>query len=222
VEPSNDLTIIYFLIFVGVTLYIAYELKKRRSKKLELEADSLGLSFDKKGRDDSIEKHAGFNLFSQGIGKEIMNEMWGDYNDIKASAFGYQFILNSQTESDSITYKQTVLSIDVEQKNVPDFELVPVHFMHKIGRKLGFKDVKLPSHSEFSDQFLLTGDNEESVQQFFSSDIVEMLKNKQDISMEFKSNRLLIYRSSVLCKPGMVSQFLEEGRAIYHTLIKEG
>ena len=86
---------------------------------------------------------------------------------------------------------------------------MPANFLHKVGKFFGFKDIKIISQPEFSDRFILRGDDEEGIRSFFTNDIVDSLKNKQDLCLESKNNILLLYRNSKLCKSSEIAGFLE-------------
>ena len=212
---------IYLILFiVGITLLITYVLVKQRSKNLQKEADLLGLSFNKNGRDVTLEKHRDFSLFSHGVDKTITNEIWGEYKGKNLSVFGYRYSTDTEANDSRTVNKQTLISIETNNNSIPDFELVPASVFHKLGTFFNDKKVELIAHPEFSKKFLLRGDDDQGIRDFFTDSIVEIFRDKLDVSVESKSNILLLYRNSKLCKSSEISRFLEEGDDIYRVFFQ--
>jgi len=218
-ELSGDFSWIYIIIFIIGALLHLYLYEKKYTKKLELIADKLGFVFSKSGRELTESMHQNFELFSKSHRKILKNEMWGIDGNNNVSIFEYCYTLgNNESEN---TYKQTVLSIECSELNSPHFELRPKNTFHKIGQVFGYQDINFNSFPIFSKKYLLRGDDENKIQEFFTPEIIKFFESNLDICVEAQGNILIFYKASKRCKPNEIKIFYHDGKTILSKFIGE-
>lgn len=203
---------IWLLLYIGIVFAIRYLYKKKRSKELQLAAQSLGLYFEKKGSLNIEQRFGQFPLFSQGYGKKIRNRIYGTVDSVDVMVFGYQYTVGRGGHP--TTYKQTVASFRSNKMNLPGFELRPENLFHKIGGVFGYQDIDFDTHPDFSRYYLLKGSDEAAIRSIFSSTILSFFEQHKGLCVEAQSNTLLCYRRRKRVKPDEVKLFFEEGHRI--------
>jgi hypothetical protein len=111
-----------------------------------------------------------------------------------------------------------VISFQSSNLALPEFELRPENFLHKIGKVFGFDDVNFESHPLFSKAYLLRGANEEAIRDLFTPKLIEFFEANGGISLEASKDGLIYYRAGKRIKPTDVRSFMEEGFRVYGIL----
>ena len=104
---------------------------------------------------------------------------------------------------------------------LPEFELRPEHFFHKIGQALGYSDIDFETHPEFSRRYLLRGPDEAAIRDFFQPELLSFFESNQGVSLEASGDRLIYYRARKRIKPEEVRAFMEEGFRVYGAVKKK-
>ena len=147
-------------------------------------------------------------LFKQGRRPRVKNLMHGRIEDLAIFIFDYAYTTGSGKNSN--TWNQTVTAIQLTGDRLAEFELRPENLFHKIGSAMGYQDIDLEGHPEFSKKYLLRGSDETAICAAFNDDIVEYLTASKGISAESSGDWLVVYRSRKRVSPDAVSDFLEE------------
>lgn len=211
---SDSDLIIFFIISCSLILIIGYVYEKRRTEALQKTARSLGLSFDKTLNSNKIDnKYDCFQLFNHGHAKEVKNIIHGKRSGANLMIFGYQYTTGSGKNSS--TTKQTVVSFETDRMKLPSFYLVPENFMHKIGKVFGFEDIDFDKYPNFSNAYLLRGNDSEEVRRVFSPKILNYFERNKGIYIEAKGNMIVYYRKSKRIKPDDIRDFLAEAETIF-------
>ena len=92
----------------------------------------------------------------------------------------------------------------------------------KIGGALGFQDIDFESHPTFSSMFVLKGDNEPAIRDFFTPEILEFFETKKGISVEANlGGSLMFYRPNTRRKPAELRDLLEQAYQIFGMMIDQ-
>lgn len=202
------------VVFSAVTVFVAvyYLYGKKRSRALEVIANSMGLSFRRKDRLPEDVEAAKFHLFSQRssrMQKRIQNLMYADADDINILLFGYSYAKGRTI------CNQTVALFYSDSINLPNFDLRPEHVFHKIGSALGYQDIDFESHPRFSSNYLPRGEDENAIRKIFTYAILAFFSDNTGLSVEARGNRLIFYRHGKRAKPNDMPSFLYEARSIF-------
>ena len=210
------LLIIGVLAIGGGIMFAAHKFEQARREKLKAVAGEMGLEFHPHG-DPTVQKAVGqLRLFNKGHSRKTQNMLCGRTDDIELAIFGYRYRTGGGKNQQ--THKQTVISFRSPHLTLPAFELRPEHLFHKIGQAFGFKDIDIKSHPVFSKRYLLRGQDEAAIRDFFSPDILEFFEAQNGVSVEAANDRLIFYRSGQRIKPDKVRSFMEEGFRVYELL----
>jgi len=76
---------------------------------------------------------------------------------------------------------------------LPTFSLRPESFFHKIGAAIGMQDIDFEEHADFSDNFVLTGDDEQLVRQFFDNGLLNEFANAKESASRLLRGVLSIF-----------------------------
>ena len=140
----------------------------------------------------------------------------GQTEDIELAIFGYRYTTGGGKHQH--THQQTVISFQSPHLSLPEFELRPESFLHKIGKVFGFEDVNFDSHPLFSKRYLLRGSDEAAIRDVFTSELLEYFEAQDGVSIEASRNGLIYYRAGKRIKPTDVRPFMEEGFRVYGIL----
>lgn len=96
------------------------------------------------------------------------------------------------------SHKLSVILVTVLEIPIPDFTLTKEGFVDKVFQSLGYEDIDFVEFPRFSEIFLLNGENKQTIKTFFTKELIKFLEQNSSLSIEAKSNRLLIYRDKHL------------------------
>ncbi len=201
---------------VGLIIFGVYKYEKARTEQFQAVSDELGLQFHPKGDpafQSSISHH---RLFNQGHSRRTKNMIFGQTEDVELAIFGYRYTTGSGKHQQ--THQQTVISFQSPHLALPEFELRPESFFHKIGKVFGYTDVNFDSHPLFSKRCLLRGANEAAIRDLFTPELLAFFEVQEGVSVEASKDGLIYYRASKRIKPTDVRAFMEEGFRVYGIL----
>jgi hypothetical protein len=203
----------YVLILAGVMVAGAafaaslYLSEKRRTAWMRQAAEELRFAFVPKGDADTL--FSGFQLFSQGKRKRVLNLMQGVANRLEVRIFDYSYDVAGRKGVDAP--RQTVITFRSPDLNLPSFSLRPKNVLDKIATVLGHQDIAFADRPIFTKTYLLRGTNESAVRELFDDRAASFYEEQPDLSAEGGGFELLFYRANTLVPPEQIRAFLEEG-----------
>ncbi len=197
----------------GVILFAMRRYEQSRTQQFEAVAEELGLEFHPTGDPTVMEQVGRLRLFNQGRRRKSSNMLHGRTNDLDIAIFEYRYTTGSGKHQH--THTQTVFALQSPHLQLPDFEIRPEHFFHKIGQAFGYKDIDFDTHPTFSRQFLLRGPDEAAIRATFSPEVLDELETRPGLSIEASRDRLIVYRGGKRIKPAEIRPFMELGFAVY-------
>ena len=204
-------------VFVAVIImFVAYAERKRR-EGLEEIANELGLTFLRDGDSNIHNQIGGFGLFNQGRRREMSNLIKGTTDEVQIAIFDYKYVTGSGKNQS--THSQTVASLQSNLINAPDFTLRPEGMFDKIGGALGFQDIDFETHPQFSSMFVLKGDNEARIREFFTNELLEFFETQSGISLEARQGALIFYRPRSRAKPEQVKDLLSQAYGVFGAIV---
>lgn len=201
------------VVLIGGIIYAHQQYEKARMEQFRSVAAELGLDFYPAGDPVVMEAIGHLRLFNQGHGRKTKNMISGQSDDIGIAIFGYRYVTGGGNNQQ--THHQTVISFQSPNLSLPEFELRPEHFFHKLGQALGYTDIDFETHPVFSKRFLLRGPDEAAIREFFKPELLEFFESRQGISLEASGDRLIYYRARKRIKPEEVRAYMEEGFSAY-------
>ena len=205
-------------IIIGVILLrlrIVKRREKERSLILNALATEIGLEFLPAQDDELLAKMQVFSLFNKGHSREMKHVMKTKTDNVKMTLFDYAYTTASGEHHSRHT--QTVVAFEHDSLSLPKFTLSPEGLFSKIGAAIGFQDIDFDEHSEFSKSFVLKGEDEPAIRNFFDRDKLEFFAQRKESYIE-TAHSFFIYTRDGRKKPEQIREFLKEGYSVYTAL----
>ncbi|MEP2025880.1 MAG: SulP family inorganic anion transporter [Reichenbachiella sp.] len=160
-----------------------------KQNRIQEYADSIGMDYYPI-KSMSTNQYQGFSFNLKGKVKYTENMIsgsidghWVVYNEV---------ILDTslETKSNDLKIPTALIYLGVES---PKFTLEKEGFIDKLKAYAGYDDIDFEDYPNFSDKFLLMGENEESIRKFFKPELIELIENYPYYHIESKGNVILIH-----------------------------
>ncbi|RME02715.1 MAG: hypothetical protein D6816_10900, partial [Bacteroidetes bacterium] len=112
-----------------------------------------------------------FFFFIIGHSRKVFNILYSatDFLEEKLAVFDYRYTI--QAGNTPVTQLQTVFFIQSKQLSLPQMLLKPENFFHKIGTWFGMQDIDFEEYPEFSDRYLLQGEDEQRIRKTIDENV---------------------------------------------------
>ncbi len=194
---------------VGAIIYFNYRSQRKRAEAMAQIAAELKLVFTPEGDETVMSEHAAFHLFLQGRSKKVRNLMRGTVRDLHVSIFDYQYTVGAGKHQH--TWNQTVISFELQGRNLPAFTMRPENVFHKLGSMMGYQDIDFEISPGFSKKYLLRGPDDAAIRSVFTSRALIFFESEPGLCVEADGRKLIVYRHSVRVKPELIRESVEKG-----------
>lgn len=159
-----------------------------------------------------------FKLFKAGSGKQISPMIITRENDLHFTcAFDYCYTIS--TGKSSATFRQTVFFRYSKELALPHFILVPEKWYHRLGTYFGMQDIDFVEYPEFSQNYLLRGQDEDYIRHHFNHpEMIRYFKKQEGFSIEGMNYLLILYRHNVVLPAGQIRKLIEIGNTLHNYL----
>lgn len=206
--------------FLVISLIVGFVQQGLRRRKLAETAESLGLEFLPGGDNQLKRSLSEFPLMSRGRSGRMKNLMRGASGSITTAMFDYSYRTRSGEESS--TRHTCAFLMEREGTRLPQFQLQPEGFFHRLGETLGMQDIDFDSHPQFSKMFQLKGRDEEEIRRYFQPGLLDLLEGYPGITVEADGSRLLVYRQRRRPSAKAIAEFMQDGLTIGQALQQYG
>ena len=202
-----------FVIFALVAIAVGgyFLLERQRTEALQKVASKFKLDFEKKTQlprhIDTLE----FHLFSLGS-STINNVMSGALYGMQTMVFGYSYTTGSG--KNRTTTRQSVVLNESDELDLPQFDMRPEHFLHKIGGAFGYQDIDFPRHEQFSKKYLLRGRDETAIRSVFNDEVLAYFASNLNLSVEGRRGAFIVYKGGKRLSPDGFRQFISQANRI--------
>ncbi len=219
-QPGNAAAIFGFIalgvlgVLAVVTMIVVFVnyLEKKRTEAMQEVAADIGLEFSATQDEELLAKMKVFSLFNKGHSRKMKNVMKAETAIANLSIFDYQYTTGGGKNSH--THRHTVVAMESPSLNLPSFSLRPEGFLHSIGAALGMQDIDFENHQRFSDSFVLQGEDEAAIRDFFNQDLLELFAQRMGVTVE-SSPGLFIYSHGGRKHPDQIRDLMEQGYSMY-------
>jgi hypothetical protein len=211
VEYFLPLFVPAFLGLVVVVILLVRRAESKRRQAMQQVAQELGLEFEPIG---SVPPHAELgqmHLFTQGHSRRTLNVMSGRIEREQALLCDYRYVIGHG--KNHTTHRQTVAAFSLGPHALPSFQLRPENIFHKIGAAFGYQDIDFADYPTFSSKYLVRGQDEAAVRDFFDGSVIEAVENARQICIEGSGRWLVVYRTRQL-DVRKIGEFFEEARGL--------
>jgi hypothetical protein len=200
------LVVLAIVAVIATIAVVSAMFEKRRTERLKLVAEQLGLAFYPQGDSAQTRALSSLEFFSQGRHHKTANMIHGVAEGTEVTILDFQFfVCRGQT------WKQTVVCFSSTELEVPGFALRPETLFDKLGGAFRSQDIDFAAYPRFSKLFLLRGSPEDQVRKLFTPAIVAFVEARPGVSVEGGGQRLIFYRARRRPKPEQVHELLREG-----------
>jgi hypothetical protein len=188
-----------------------------RRDALRKTAFDLNMDFQEEDEFGMMALLRDFRLFKKGHSKKITNILHkvGELMEEKVNVFDFKYTISANNHSK--TYRQTVFFMQSKRLALPEMLLKPESFFHKVGAWLGMQDIDFEEFPDFSDRYLLKGEDENRIRQAMGNEaVVRFFMVEKDWCMESVGFFLILYKENALATPAHIKSFYEQGMALCH------
>jgi len=192
---------------------------KERTENLKRKAYEMGMDFYEKEPFDIKPLLQDFSLFRRGYAKRVTNVLRKkeELNTSDLRVFDYRYTIGAG--NNSRTFRQSVFFLQTKQLALPHFWMKPETFFNRIGDYLGFqKDIDFKAYPEFSDNYLLQGEDEELVRYIMNHGLLRFFSLEKGWYLEGINYYLILYQHNVLFSPNDLEVFSKIGLELYEML----
>ena len=186
-------------ILIIASFYLFSKLLERRIKRvnsqLETVARSVGFKKMPFAADSIMHQLKGFKLFrrernrlvNNGVMVEVYHKEMDDFTNIYLFEYSYTKKKGKTTES----VHHLVFFADNKNWYLPNFELEPETWWHKLKAKMFGSDINFENNEKFSDRYWLTSEFEDMTRKVFRPEVKAFLNSRPPIKLEGANYYLL-------------------------------
>ena len=204
---------VLFIALFATAIVIGIVLDRKRTEAIKQLAATMGFDYREHPQTYLPDTIWQFDLFNKGRNRRLKHLIQGTQEEAIVSVSDYQY--TTGTQKNRTTHNQTVVFIESDRLNLPNFLLIPENIFHKVGNVFGYKDIDFDSHPEFSSQYLLKGTDEESIRSLFHDGILNIYQRHPGTSTEGLDTLLIYYRKGQRFKPDQWQNLLNEAIEAY-------
>ena len=206
------------IIVIVCIIMIVIRIERIRRAALKEKAMTLGFSYTPKAGVSEIISAQEFHLFNIGHNRKIKNMMQRTSDGMETRIYDYQYTTGGGQSSH--THIQTIFQFQSERLRLPSFILRPENVFHKIGQSFGYQDIDFESFPEFSDRYLLRGNDEALIRKLFNQEVITFFKSEKGIVVEGNNHVLIAYRTHKRVKPDDLFECYEKMRQIFSLFLR--
>jgi hypothetical protein len=209
------LRICLFFAIATLALVSMWASKKKRvirNDGLQYIARQLGGQYSESGNLEILGKFA--EALKAGVYNSLKgkasNLISGKYKNKSVAVFDQTYAVN-EGDSPSL-YTQTFFMIEMTEANYPLFHLEPANIKFGLNEMINRplrQDINFVSHPQFSDRYILYGQNEQQLRQFFTPEILTFFEQSPAFTTIAGGIFLIIYKHYDKSEPKEIMQTLD-------------
>ncbi|MEE8452343.1 MAG: hypothetical protein V3R99_10530, partial [Thermoguttaceae bacterium] len=171
-------------------------------------------------QNDVLSRCGHMKLFSKGHSRRMNNAICGETGNEKITLGDYRYTTGHTKNRRH--HSQTVCVLQSDRLNVPHCFLRPeVAFFDSIGSLLGGQDIDFADDPAFSGAYVLQGDSEVVVREFFDADIRAWFAERRGrgFHVEFRGDTL-VFHTGKSREPDEAKQLMQQALEILNVLAK--
>jgi len=149
------------------------------------------------------------------------NCLKGTFEDLNVSWEIADVTFNEGQAFTAETFNTTLMVIKLNQK-IPVFTMEKEGVLEKLFDRVmaftGYKDIDFTMYPDFSNKFLLMGNNEDEIRSFFTDEVIRFFENQQIYHLESNGESLIIFDKIKLARTDETIAFIEYGQELARLL----
>lgn len=207
--------IVIVISLAAIFIYIAVViwLSAQRTEAVKQLANNLGFQYQSKPKSYLSPQIWQFRLFSRGRGRTFHDLIQGYRGGAKISIGDYSYTQGEGKQRS--TYSQTVVVVESDDLNLPNFNLAPEDIFDKVGNIFGFHDINFETHPDFSRHYDLTGSDESSIRQLFDDEVLRFYQARSDVNTEGEGSIFIYHHNHKTLSPEEWELCIDEAFTLY-------
>lgn len=216
-------TLIPFVIFpliFGLALFFAWLSKRAREKRkqdIQTIAGELGLEFLQVRPGEFDGRITKYKLIHYGRNRQSSNFVTAKTDELSLVIFDHEYT-SGQGKSKKV-HRQSVAWVISQQLKLPTFVLSPESWFDRLSNLFTKKDIDIAQDPEFSKAFVLLGESEDSIREFFNSDRREALLKIKMPTIEAFTGEFMFYRPGKRVAPAELKDLMSEAFSLYQAFV---
>ncbi len=207
------------LLFGGGIYAIVGYLDRERLRKIEEQARSLGWTFRRQPTRADNDLPIGCYLAETGRDPAVSNVLEvARTDDLNFVLFDYKYTVSYGRSEHSP--HQTIARIKSPLLKLPSFLLFPETIFSTMAKMFGQTDVNFPDSPEFSDRYILRGQDEAALRAIFSPALRKALEPLEHLTIEGADDVLFIFRVERRIKAEDYVSRIEEDKRILRLFLE--
>ncbi len=202
--------IVVAFVIAGLRSFFEKRSQRKRRNAFQQLANQHGLTFKEKVDPDFL---PGCGLTRQGDKRRADNLLQGEMEGV--SYYCFDFHHRHALDQDDEDRSQTVVIFECEDSYIPTFALTPKNIADRLATVFGYQDINFGTHKTFSDRYLLRGENELAIRDFFHSARLNFLEENLGHTLEGNEGHFFVYNRLKMVEPEQLQQFLGQAYKMY-------
>ncbi|MGI9533257.1 SulP family inorganic anion transporter [Lutimonas sp.] len=145
------------------------------------------------------------------------NCLKGTFKDLNVSWEIADVTFNEGQAFTAETFNTTLMVLNLNKK-IPVFTMEKERVLEKLFDRViaftGYKDIDFKMYPDFSNKFLLMGNNESEIRSFFTDDIIRFFENHQIYHLESNGEALIIFNKIKLARTDETIALIDYGKEL--------
>jgi hypothetical protein len=194
-------------------IWLSVRYEKKRTQQLMEAGQALGFEPLSILPTDLDGVTGGFVLLNTGRDRTASNIVRRQADQLDVVIYDYRYTVGHGKSTQ--TPHQTVVLFRSPAIQAPRLILKPEGWLNKIGELFGGKDIDFDEAPEFSKKFVLAGDDEAAIREFFTLERLELLTTFHKLCIEAQPETLLFWFDRKRTPPGELQKFFEQAFSVY-------
>ncbi len=157
-----------------------------------------------------------FKLFKIGHRKKIMPVIIREEDDLSFTCL-MDYIYTVSSNNSRHIYHQTVYFKYSKALALPHFLMIPEKWYHRLGVRFGMQDIDFVSYPDFSQNYLLQGEDEDYIRHYFNNPEMMRFFGLQDFySMEGMNYLMILYVHNKILPREQMVQLVHIGNTLHN------
>ncbi len=212
IPPPVAIVIAFVAVLVVVVIVVNRQLTARRREAFRAAATGFGLEFQAQ-QPGLLADLAGMRMLSHGHAHQFLNVMRGARGGDAIALADHRWVTGGGKNRH--VHRGSLAIVRRPRLALPHFFMRPQRaVLDDIGRLLGGQDINFPDDAEFSQAFVLQGENEEATRALFGPSLRQQLRElARDVRVEGRGDMLLVQRARAV-KAEEATSFLDAAMAL--------
>lgn len=197
-------------------LWLVWRFEKKRTQQILEAAGALGFESLTQLPTNLDGVIGSSKLMSTGRNRVSSNIVRRQASGLDVLVFDYRYTVGHGKSAQ--TPHQTVAVFRSDRIIAPRFFLKPEGWVTKLGEIFGSQDIDFEECPEFSRKYVLAGENEEAIREFFTIERLTLLSAFNKLCLEVQSGSVLVWFDRKRSPGSEFQQFFEQAFSVYSVL----